>query len=64
MCLQVGAGGRSYAAILYPSMQEVWPELYRTPNIRVVEVDVVVEIVSEDGEFQYVGPQLKVQIFV
>ena len=34
----MGANGRAYAALFYPSMQEIWPELYSTGNIRVVEV--------------------------
>lgn len=38
MAHQVGANGRTYAAVFYPSMQEIWPELYSTTNIRVVEV--------------------------
>lgn len=29
-----------YAPVFYPSMQEIWPALYSTNNIRVVEVSV------------------------
>ncbi|CAB1097009.1 unnamed protein product [Ectocarpus sp. CCAP 1310/34] len=58
--IQLGSNGRAYAGVFYPSMQEIWPELYSTSNIRVVEVDLVVEIRSDSGEYQYVGPQLKV----
>ncbi|CAM9475560.1 unnamed protein product [Ectocarpus fasciculatus] len=58
--IQLGPNGRAYAGVFYPSMQEIWPELYSTSNIRVVEVDLVVEIRSDSGEYQYVGPQLKV----
>eukprot|EP00903_Cladosiphon_okamuranus_P011771 g11065.t1 len=58
--VQVGENGLAYAGVFYPSMQEIWPELYSTSNIRMVEVDLVVEIRSDSGEYQYVGPQLKV----
>lgn len=37
---QMGANGRAFAGVFYPSMQEIWPELYSTSNIRVVEVRV------------------------
>lgn len=36
--VQVGANGRAFTTIHYPSMQEIWPALYSTNNIRVVEV--------------------------
>ena len=41
MSRQVGANGRAYSGVFYPSMQEIWPELYSTSNIRVVEVRAV-----------------------
>lgn len=36
--VQVGADGRVHATVLYPSMKEIWPEMYITKNVRVVEV--------------------------
>lgn len=35
---QIGANGESHAALFYPSMQDVWPEVYITNNVRIVEV--------------------------
>lgn len=35
---QVGADGRVLAAVLYPSIRELWPEMHSTKNVRVVEV--------------------------
>jgi len=35
---QVGADGRVYAELFYPSLKYVWPEMYHTPNIQVVQV--------------------------
>ncbi|CAN0011401.1 unnamed protein product [Scytosiphon promiscuus] len=59
--IQIGIDGRAYSPVFYPSMQEIWPDLFATPAVRVVEVDVAVEILSDSGgEFRYVGPQLKV----
>ncbi|CAM9662301.1 unnamed protein product [Ectocarpus sp. 12 AP-2014] len=59
--IQVAADGRAYSRVFYPSLEEVWPELYYTVDVRAVEVDVAVEILSDDGrEFRYVGPHLKV----
>ncbi|CAN0275173.1 unnamed protein product, partial [Ectocarpus fasciculatus] len=59
--IQVGADGRAYSRVFYPGMQEIWPELYNTLNIRLVEVDVAIEILSDTcGEFRFVGPHLKV----
>lgn len=37
-CWQIGSNGRAYSGVFYPSMQEIWPELYSTSNIRAVEV--------------------------
>ncbi len=34
---QVGADGRAYTRLFYPSLQEIWPDLYRTPHIRLVQ---------------------------
>lgn len=36
--VQVGEDGRVYAAVQYPSMSELWPDVYRTKAVRVVEV--------------------------
>lgn len=44
MFVQVGANGKSHAALFYPSMQDVWPEVYITSNIRTVEVRVCVRM--------------------
>lgn len=35
---QVGEDGRVYAAVQYPSMSELWPDIYRTKAVRVVQV--------------------------
>ncbi|CAN0001006.1 unnamed protein product, partial [Pylaiella littoralis] len=52
--IEIGADGRGYALVFYPSMQEIWPELYHTAAIRMVEVDVAVEILSDSGgEYQF-----------
>lgn len=39
---QVGANGQSHAALFFPSMQAIWPEVYSTNNVRTVEVRVPV----------------------
>ncbi|CAN0312281.1 unnamed protein product, partial [Hapterophycus canaliculatus] len=36
--LQAGANGRVYGAVNYPSMKELWPEVYNTEAVRLVEV--------------------------
>ena len=35
---QIGTSGTSHAALFYPSMQDVWPEVYIANNVRIVEV--------------------------
>lgn len=35
---QVGEDGRVYAAVQYPSMSELWPDIYRAKAVRVVQV--------------------------
>lgn len=35
---QVGEDGRVYAAVQYPSMSELWPDIYRTKAVRVAQV--------------------------
>lgn len=50
--VQTFSNGRAYAAVFYPSMQEIWPELYNTANIRVVEVRSVSSIVCITHRFQ------------
>jgi len=37
-CAQVGADGRAYARLFYPGLQEIWPDLYLTSNIQVIQV--------------------------
>lgn len=34
----MGEDGRVYAAVQYPSMSELWPDVYRTKAVRVVQV--------------------------
>lgn len=36
--LKIDASGHAYAAVSYPSILEIWPEVYKIPSIRVVEV--------------------------
>ena len=36
----MGEDGRAYATVCYPSMGEIWPDLYRTGNVQVVQVSV------------------------
>ena len=38
LATQVGADGRVYAQLFYPSLRHISPELHRTPNIQVVQV--------------------------
>lgn len=64
---KVGAGGRMYAPVFYPSMQEIWPALYSTNNIRVVEVSVAglgARLVSGESLFyQYVSSTFPARFF-
>lgn len=36
--LEVDAAGRAHAAVTYPSMLNIWPEVYNVDSIRVIEV--------------------------
>eukprot|EP00752_Nemacystus_decipiens_P004978 g4527.t1 len=58
--MQVGEDGRVYAAVQYPSMSELWPDIYRTRAVRVVQVDVYVEVRSERETIRYPGTDFKV----
>lgn len=57
--LEADAGGRARATVTYPSMLEIWPEMYNMDSIRVMEVDMIVEVRSRDEKFVYTGPTLK-----
>ncbi|CAM9702976.1 unnamed protein product [Scytosiphon promiscuus] len=49
------------AAVAYPSIWEVWPEVYTMTHIRAVEVEMIVRIRSRSsGEVVYTGPTLKI----
>ncbi|CAB1102873.1 unnamed protein product [Ectocarpus sp. CCAP 1310/34] len=54
-----GRRGRADAAVEFPSIMEIWPEVYKVDNIRVMEVDMVVEVRSSEGNILYTGPTLK-----
>eukprot|EP00752_Nemacystus_decipiens_P003681 g3391.t1 len=58
--VEVDARGHAHASVTYPSMQEICPEVYAMSSVRIIEVDMVVEIRSRDGKFVFVGPTLKV----
>ncbi|CAN0100369.1 unnamed protein product [Scytosiphon promiscuus] len=55
-----GHAGVKRCTVQYPSLEEMWPEMYRVRQILVIEVDMVVEIRSSDGKCLYTGPSLKV----
>ncbi|CAN0007177.1 unnamed protein product [Scytosiphon promiscuus] len=57
--LQAGANGRVYGAVDYPSMKELWPEIYNTLAVRVVEVKLLVDIRPRDGDFLRIKTELK-----
>ncbi|CAM9472254.1 unnamed protein product [Ascophyllum nodosum] len=58
--IHVDPGGHTKAAVRYPSMQKLWPTVYKTDNIRTVEVDVSINVRSRNKELDHVGPNLKV----
>eukprot|EP00903_Cladosiphon_okamuranus_P012501 g11706.t1 len=58
--MQVGEDGRVYAAVQYPSMGELWPDVYRTRAVRIAQVDVYVEVRSERETIRYPGTEFKV----
>ncbi|CAM9903454.1 unnamed protein product, partial [Hapterophycus canaliculatus] len=35
---QVGQDGRVYAAVQFPSIKNLWPEIYHNRSVRVVQV--------------------------
>ncbi|CAM9752243.1 unnamed protein product, partial [Scytosiphon promiscuus] len=56
----VGQDGLIYAAVKYPSMEELWPDVYETHGVRTVQVDVYVMIRSGDCFIRYPGTEVKV----
>ncbi|CAN0300973.1 unnamed protein product [Ascophyllum nodosum] len=58
--IQQGTMNRAYATLFYPSMQEIWPEVYALPSIRTVEVDMWVEVRSTESNFRYIEADMKV----
>lgn len=36
--LEVDAGGQAHATVAYPSILDIWPEMYGMGSIRVIEV--------------------------
>ncbi|CAM9346386.1 unnamed protein product [Ectocarpus sp. 6 AP-2014] len=55
-----GPNGRVYGAVQCPSMKELWPEVYSAAAVRVVQVDLRVEIRSRSGDFLHLDSELKV----
>ncbi|CAM9734776.1 unnamed protein product, partial [Ectocarpus fasciculatus] len=55
-----GGNGRVYGALRYPSMNELWPEICSTSAVRVVQVDMLVDIRSQQGDFLFLGNGPKV----
>eukprot|EP00903_Cladosiphon_okamuranus_P012500 g11705.t1 len=58
--MEVGVDGRVYAAVQYPSLKDLWPEIYNSRGVRVVQVDVYVEIQSGSTAIRYPGTEFKV----
>ncbi|CAM9761827.1 unnamed protein product [Ectocarpus sp. 4 AP-2014] len=58
--IQAGPNGRVYGAVQCPSMKELWPEVYSAAAVRVVQVDLRVEIPSRSGDFLHLDSELKV----
>ncbi|CAN0151283.1 unnamed protein product [Pylaiella littoralis] len=58
--LEVDASGCAHATVPYPSIQDIWPEIYKMSSVKVIEVDMVVEVRSMDGVVAFTGPTLKV----
>eukprot|EP00752_Nemacystus_decipiens_P004977 g4526.t1 len=58
--MEVGADGRVYAAVQYPSLKDLWPEIYHNRGVRVVQVDVFVEVQSGSTSLRYPGTEFKV----
>ncbi|CAB1105998.1 unnamed protein product [Ectocarpus sp. CCAP 1310/34] len=55
---RAGSNGRVYGAVQYPSMAELWPEVYNSKAIRVVKVDMLVEVRSRSGDSLYLATEL------
>ncbi|CAM9503349.1 unnamed protein product [Ectocarpus fasciculatus] len=52
--------GCSSCAMTYPSMEEIWPDVYSARSVKVVEVDMTVDVRSSDGKWVYSCPPVKV----
>ncbi|CAN0262384.1 unnamed protein product, partial [Ectocarpus sp. 8 AP-2014] len=52
--------GFSSCTITYPSMDDIWPEVYSAHSVKVVEVDMTVDVRSSDGKWVYSWPPVKV----
>ncbi|CAM9093118.1 unnamed protein product, partial [Phaeothamnion confervicola] len=58
--LRVETDGCAVAAVEFPSMEEIWPELFAVENVRLVLVDVA--IFFDDGSGRVVGPSAEMQL--
>ncbi|CAM9445814.1 unnamed protein product [Ectocarpus sp. 4 AP-2014] len=52
--------GFSSCTIKYPSMDDIWPEVYSARSVKVVEVDMTVDVRSIDGKWVHSWPPVKV----
>ncbi|CAB1105271.1 unnamed protein product [Ectocarpus sp. CCAP 1310/34] len=52
--------GSSSCTITYPSMEDIWPEVYSARSVKVVEVDMTVDVRSSDGKWVHSWPSVKV----
>ncbi|CBJ28135.1 expressed unknown protein [Ectocarpus siliculosus] len=57
---EAGPNGRVYGGVQCPSMKDLWPEVYSAAAVRVVQVDLRVEIRSRSGDFLHLDSELKV----
>ncbi|CAM9864859.1 unnamed protein product [Ectocarpus fasciculatus] len=58
--MQVGEDERVYVAVQYPTMNELWPEIYNNVAVEAVQVDVFVTVRSGHKTIRYPGTELKV----
>ncbi|CBJ27576.1 expressed unknown protein [Ectocarpus siliculosus] len=58
--MQVGEDERVYVAVKYPTMNELWPEIYQNVAVEVVQVDVFITVRSGHKTIRYPGTELKV----
>eukprot|EP00752_Nemacystus_decipiens_P003691 g3401.t1 len=58
--LQAATNGRVYGVVQYPSMNELWPDVYNTTAVRAVEVNLCVEVRSLHQKELYLRQELKV----